>query len=110
MRSSLIVDTPGSWNQVGSLNKMTLALSVICQGADPVTIALATLPDQRFRRPGQLVAPEIGRTTPPDPDRHPLRPRTTYRLVLVPRRRHHRRLPTRLHHRLGRRPQDRFPG
>ena len=89
---------------------MTLAQGVPCPGAGHAILAPARVADQRLRRPGPLAAQALGRPPAPAARRHPLRHGAPHRHLLVPRRRHHRRLPPRLHHRLRRRPAGRPHG
>ena len=47
----------GGWTRAGSLNTITLAHGVSCQGASYAILAPAPLPCQRLRRPGPLARP-----------------------------------------------------
>ena len=98
------------WTSAGSLHTMTFAWRVSCQGAGHVIVAPARLARQHLPHPGLLARPPQRPTPAPTVARHPVRPRPPHRHLLVPCRRHHRRVPPGLPHRLRRRPPDRRPG
>src|SRR5262245_16977630 len=104
------MDVAARWTEAGPLNTMTFAQRVPCQGADHAILAPATPGGQRLRRPGPLAAKTFGGASAFAAVRSAFRPRPPHRYLLVPRRWHRWRLPSRLRHRLCRRPPDPQPG
>src|SRR5579871_6987364 len=96
----------GGWTKAGSLNTMTVTTPVSCQGADHDILPPAPLAGHLLRAPGLCPRCPLGPPPPPAVVRPPLRPRPAHLHGLVPRRRHHRRVPPGLHHDLGLRPPD----
>ena len=91
-----------SWTQADSLNAMKGSQQPSsCQGGDRAIVATACRSVRLFPRPLRRPRPTLGTTLVLALVRRALRTRTTHRYLVVPRRRHHHRLPTRLQRSLG---------